>query len=217
MQTVFESEYQHYTTVIMANGEIPFGEVPLTFLRRAERIICCDGAIEKLLQLGLQPNVIIGDLDSISPTLRQQYRHIIIEDKNTEYNDLQKSLKYCISNNYNNIAIVGASGLRDDHNIANLAILDLYSDKIDVLMVGNKGVFSFISAAATFASVPGQAVSVFCLDGKAVFSFHDLKYPVHKRKFRYLWEGSLNEALSNHFTIEITGGKGIIYRCYYSE
>lgn len=214
MNNVFEKELQVYSTVILANGELPEGEIPLRFLKQAERIICCDGAVEKLLQLGFEPMVIVGDGDSISEKNIEKYKNSLLIDDSTDYNDLQKSLKYCQSNKYNKIAVLGACGLREDHYLANLSILDMYSETMDLLMVGNKGIYSFISARRDFDSFPGQAVSVFCLNAQASFTFTGLRYPVHDRKFNYLWEGSLNVAIGDSFSIDIEGGKGIVYRCY---
>lgn len=214
MNFISEEEYKRYSTVILANGEVPEGEVPVAFLRSAERIVCCDGAVDKLLQLGFEPTVIVGDCDSISEKNREKLKLKIVADKSTDYNDLQKALKHCKSNKYNNIAVLGAGGLRGDHYLANLSILDMYSDTMDLLMADNEGVFDFISSKRNFASFPGQEVSIFSLNMQAVFTFAGLKYPVCNRKFNYLWEGSLNVATGDSFSIDIKGGKAVVYRCY---
>ena len=52
--------------VIVANGKFPDNSVPLEILNNAKYIIACDGATDKLLKNGYKPNLIIGDLDSIS-------------------------------------------------------------------------------------------------------------------------------------------------------
>ena len=214
MEKLFAHELSHYPTVIVGNGETPQGEIPLLFLQRAQFIVCCDGALDKLLHIGIKPNIVIGDCDSISEEKRQQFQDIIIEDQDEEYNDLQKALKYCMKQQLGPVAVLGASGLRDDHQLANLSILNMYSAKMDLIMVSNYGLFSFISEDTTFASLPGQEVSVFSFDGQAIFSFEGLQYPVHNRRFTQLWEGSLNKALGEHFTVKISGGRGLVYREY---
>ena len=212
MEKLFAHELSHYSTVIVGNGETPQGEIPLLFLRRAQFIVCCDGALDKLLHIGIKPNIVIGDCDSISEEKRQQFQDIIIEDQDEEYNDLQKALKYCMKQQLGPVAVLGASGLRDDHQLANLSILNMYSAKMDLIMVSNYGLFSFISEDTTFASLPGQEVSVFNFDGQAIFSFDGLQYPVYNRRFTQLWEGSLNKALGDSFTIKISGGRGLVFR-----
>ena len=52
--------------VILANGNFPTHPVPLQTLQGAKTIICCDGAAESLINSGRTPDIIIGDLDSLS-------------------------------------------------------------------------------------------------------------------------------------------------------
>ena len=212
MEKLFAYELSRYTTVIVGNGETPQGEIPTRFLQRAEVIVCCDGALDKLLKISVKPDVVIGDCDSISEERRQQFKDIIIEDKDEECNDLQKALKYCKRENYKHIAVLGASGLRDDHQLANLSILNMYAEQMDLIMVSNYGLFSFISEDTTFSSTPRQEVSVFSFDGQAEFTFSGLQYPVHQRRFAQLWEGSLNIALGERFTVKISNGRGLVFR-----
>ena len=212
MEKLFAYELSRYSTVIVGNGEAPQGRIPLLFLQHARFIVCCDGALDKLLQIGIKPNIVIGDCDSISEEKRQQFQDIIIEDKDEECNDLQKALKYCLRQQFGPVAVLGASGLRDDHQLANLSILNMYAEQLDLVMVSNYGIFSFIDKGTTFTSIPGQEVSVFSFDGQAVFSFEGLQYPVHNRRFSQLWEGSLNKALGERFTIKVSNGRGIVFR-----
>ncbi|GHT25599.1 hypothetical protein AGMMS4957_20700 [Bacteroidia bacterium] len=71
----------------MANGAFPEHPLPLSVLRNADRIICCDGATEHLLHFGRTPNFIVGDLDSISADLRLQFADILIQIAEQETND----------------------------------------------------------------------------------------------------------------------------------
>lgn len=212
MEKLFAHELSRYSTIIVGNGETPKGEIPLLFLQRARTIVCCDGALDKLQHIGIQPDIVIGDCDSLSDEAWTRYKDIIIEDPDEECNDLQKALKYCIEQKLGPVAVLGASGLRDDHQLANLSILNMYAERMDLIMVSNYGIFSFIDKDTTFASVSGQEVSVFSFDGQAVFTFEGLQYPVHNRRFTQLWEGSLNKALDERFTVKISGGKGLVFR-----
>lgn len=212
MENLFAHELTHYSTVIVGNGETPQGKIPLQFLQCAHFIVCCDGALDKLLSIGVQPDIVIGDCDSLSNEARAKFKDIIIEDPDVECNDLQKALKYCIKQQLGPVAVLGASGLRDDHQLANLSILNMYAERMDLIMVSNYGIFSFIDKDTSFASVSGQEVSVFNFDGQAIFSFEGLQYPVQDRRFTQLWEGSLNKALDERFTVKISGGRGMVFR-----
>ncbi|MEG2070219.1 MAG: thiamine diphosphokinase [Bacteroidales bacterium] len=211
----FLTELADYKTIILANGEIPQTEIALQFLQKADYIVCCDGAVENLIKLSLQPDVIVGDCDSISKEYYKKFNSIIHPDTDPEYNDLQKSIKFCMAIQKTKIAILGGFGLREDHALANLGILCMYAREIDIIMVTNHGIFTPISQSSVFSSFPGQQVSIFCFDSQNTFTFHHLKYPVINRKFNYLWEGSLNEATGKHFSIDMNGtGIAVVYRTY---
>lgn len=204
-----------YKTVIVANGVFPSCSRALEFLRHAGHIICCDGAVGKLTAAGFTPSVVVGDLDSLSPDERQRWSDRLHPDYSTEYNDLQKALKYAIAQQMDNIVLLGCAGGREDHFIANLSIMATYGDRLNLLMVTDNGLFRSIRQTTTLPAVPGQQVSVFAKDETLPLTFHGLKYPVSHRCFRHLWEGSLNEATKNAFTIEMHGeGVVVVYQTW---
>ena len=112
--------------VILANGNYPSHEVPLGYLGRADLIVCCDGAVEKLVTNGLEPGIIIGDLDSVTPALKRKYAGIIVQDLDQDTNDLTKAVNWCVDRNYYNLVILGATGNREDHTIGNISLLAEY-------------------------------------------------------------------------------------------
>lgn len=204
-------------TIIFANGEPSTDWHTHKLLQNAHCIVCCDGAVQKLLKLGYEPHIIIGDCDSITPELKEHYQNIIIRNGDEEYNDLQKALRYVISLGKQKVAILGGGGYRDDHALANLSIAALYSQQIDILMITQYGIFVPIQKTTQFLTTPGQQVSIFSFDNSATFTFHGLRYPVKNRKFQYLWEGSLNEAIDKNIVIECTGGNAMIYFAHQKE
>ncbi len=212
----------NYETIIFANGDIPTHSIPLEILKNAKNIVCCDGAIVKLLQLGFVPTAIVGDMDSILPSIKQQFEHLLFQDKSEEYNDLQKAIHYCIEQKWFKIAILGGFGLREDHAIANLSIMmqyvleynDVTYNELDIEMFTNHGVFSAFSETKTFSSYPKQQISIFSFNQNSQLTFEGLKYPVRNRSFHYLWEGSLNEAIAEQFTIQCSRGEVIVFKNY---
>ena len=195
-------EFEHFTTAIVANGEVPSSELSIRLLRKMKRIICCDGALQKLLSINIIPDVVVGDGDSMDEEELLRYKIPYYADKSEEYNDLQKALKYCIAKGYDNIVLLGCGGLREDHFIANLSILVMYSEKMRLAMLTEHGVFNVMRGTSIFRSVPGMQVSVFPSNLHTNLSFSGLKYPVNNRSFNWLWEGSLNEAVGDAFTVE---------------
>lgn len=203
-------EFEHFTTAIVANGEVPSSELSIRLLRKMKRIICCDGALQKLLSINIIPDVIVGDGDSMDEEELLRYKIPYYADKSEEYNDLQKALKYCLANGYNDVLLLGCSGLREDHFIANLSILVMYSEKMRLVMLTEHGVFNVMRGTSIFCSIPGMQVSVFPSNPQTKLTFDGLKYPVKNRSFNWLWEGSLNEALGDAFTVEADDEEAVV-------
>lgn len=199
--------------VILANGEYPTHKVALSILTNSRYIVCCDGAINKLSQTNIIPQAIVGDCDSLSIENKTKYSEIIHQVQEQETNDLTKSVSYCLSINKPNIIILGATGKREDHSIANISLLADYIDKTeDICIISDYGVFNAINRNSTFSSYQGQQISIFSID-TAEITTSGLKYPIEKRIFTNWWQATLNESVSDNFTIK-TDGKIIVFRSF---
>jgi thiamine pyrophosphokinase len=206
-----------YHTVIIANGSFPQHPVPLSFLRKASRIVCCDGATETLLKHALEPDYIVGDLDSLSLDLQQRYRHLLYHDSNQETNDLTKAVHFCAERQWNEITILGATGKREDHCLGNISLLADYAEYANIQMITDYGVFFPLLKSGRFESFAGQQVSIFNLTPDTVFTFHGLKYPLAGQKLSSWWQGTLNEAIGNEFAVEMNDGKVLVFREHITE
>ena len=205
---------QNFKTIILANGAFPKHKIPLSFLHWADRIICCDGAINNLLEIKLEPDYIVGDLDSISETIKKRFHSILHHNPDQETNDLTKAVRFCIMNGWNRITILGATGKREDHSMGNLSLLTDYGEYSQVQMLTDYGVFNPQTKSSVYESYSGQQVSIFSLTPTSFFSSSGLVYPLEKRSFTSWWQGTLNEASSNSFSIEINEGKALVFREY---
>lgn len=198
-------------TVILADGLFPSHEIPLGYLRSAERIVCCDGAAESLLDFGLEPFSIVGDCDSLSPEIVEKYGDRIFRVEEQETNDLTKSVNWCVERNYRDLVILGATGKREDHTIGNISLLTEYARKAKVIMVTDTGFIYPVLETSEFKSFPGQYISIFSLDPETEVTSYGLKYPLNRRKLRSWWEATLNECDGRSFRLEFTGGPLIVF------
>ena len=202
-------------TLILANGRFPEHPALLDKLRCANTIICCDGAVQKLLDFGREPSVIIGDLDSISEENKIRFADILIHNPDDETNDLTKAVNFCISKGIDTLEILGATGFREDHTLGNISLLADYMGRLtSVKMLTDHGVFTPISRSTTFESFPDQIVSVFSLMPETLITTDGLAYPIANRAFRSWWEGTLNRSIGVQFTVAIDAGKVIVFQGY---
>jgi len=227
--------------LILADGAFPTTTHRQELLKRAEAIICCDGAIGKLLDFGREPVAIVGDMDSISPELKAQFADRLHQVSEQETNDLTKAVEYCISKGYDEIAILGATGLREDHTLGNIALLADYAPRLkSVCLLTDYGrIDAFRSGmcvddfnvpgldamapevcttrngaftVARFQSFQGQQVSIFALTPDAQISSLGLKYSLENRTLTSWWQGTLNESAGEQFSLSIDQGVLLVYR-----
>ncbi|GHT04869.1 thiamine pyrophosphokinase [Bacteroidia bacterium] len=205
---------QNFQTVILADGSFPEHEIPLSFLQQAGRIICCDGATEKLLKFGWNPDYIVGDLDSLSEELKARFSPILFPNPEQETNDLTKAVQFCIDHEWNEITILGATGKREDHTLGNLSLLTDYAEKVQIQLLTDYGIFVPQLKSEDYESYPGQQVSIFSLTPATLFTTQNLVYPLKNRALSSWWQGTLNEATTDSFSLTIDHGKILVFREY---
>ncbi len=198
-------------TVILADGSFPHHQIPLSILRNASRIICCDGAALSLIESGLEPKAIVGDCDSLTQGILNKYNDRIFKDTEQETNDLTKAVKWCSERGYDDIVILGATGKREDHTIGNISLLAEYAQYINVKMITDTGIFYPVLKGGSFKSSPGQQVSIFSINPETKITSSGLLYPLIKRKLKNWWEATLNEATGDYFELEFEKGKVIVF------
>ena len=86
--------------------------------------------------------------------------------------------------------------------------------KVKVEMITDSGVFIPILGTTQFDSHKGQQVSIFPITPDSRITTHGLKYAVQNRQFLSWWQGSLNEADGDNFTIEFDTGKLIVFKTH---
>jgi thiamine pyrophosphokinase len=193
------------STIILANGAFPKSQQLLDLLDAIEQIVCCDGAVNKLIESGREPSIIIGDLDSVSKKYKNQFQDILIPISDQNTNDLTKAINWCTAQGIDEVIIMGATGEREDHTIGNIALLTEYHKKIKVKILTDNGVFIPISKSTSFNCEPGQQISIFSLNPNIEITSTGLKYPLQKLALKAWWMGTLNETISNKFKIEFEG------------
>ena len=80
--------------VILCNGEFPRKEYPLYLLKSADVIVCCDGSrnVQRLERLGLEPTVIVGDMDSTPRAVKEKYADRLVRVEEQDDNDIAKAI-----------------------------------------------------------------------------------------------------------------------------
>ena len=199
----FDIDLYQPEAVIVANGEFPSASVMHRWIDRAPLVVCLDGAANRLLQQGYRPHLIIGDGDSIQPGLAQRYGLEFIRVDEQETNDLSKAVRYLHRRGCRRLMMLGITGRRDDHTLGNISLLVYYLQMgVKAVAVTDWGTFVPCRGNALLKTTKGQQVSIFNYRATG-FKSNDLVYPPYDTTM--LWQGTLNEAKSDHLSIQAEG------------
>ena len=233
MRTIYPEKYEP-EAVILCSGDYPTHPFPLSLLQRTNRVVCCDSATFGFVQHGGVPWRIVGDCDSIlSPSndaeqaILERFRPLITHVAEQDSNDQTKAVRFCQSQGLRRLAIVGATGKREDHTLGNISLTIEYMRMgMEVRIYTDHGVFipcegdischvsipndfHFVSDAD--ASRPKSTqVSIFNITANR-YATNGLRYPFSQ--LGNWWQGTLNEAIASPFSIS-ADGEYILYVNY---
>jgi thiamine pyrophosphokinase len=115
--------------IIIANGQIHDSDFCQSQVTPTDLVICADGGAGNALALGLTPDVVIGDLDSLDESLRsrleKEHCQFIAHPARKDETDLELAVKYAAEQGAQEMLILGALGYRLDHALANVLLLAL--------------------------------------------------------------------------------------------
>lgn len=208
------SNYQP-TTIIVADGKFPIHEIPLKALADANIVVCCDGAATKVDMHGITPTAIVGDLDSVSDSLKKKYSDRLFHYPEQDSNDLTKAVKWCLERDYKDITIIGATGLREDHTLGNIGLLTNYARLgANIKMLTDTGFLIPMLKSSKIESYKGQQVSIFSPNNRTMITTKNLRYPIDNRALEEYWMGTLNESLDEWFELQFDVGYLIVFLKY---
>ena len=198
--------------VILCDGAFPTEPYPLYLLDSADGVVCCDGALVKLLSHDPQarPLVIVGDMDSLSPDLQERFAACLYHETEQDYNDLTKAMRYVLEHypEAMDITILGATGLREDHTIGNLGLLMEYTRMFElggrrVSAVSDYGTAFAITDSCDLHLGEGRRISIFSADNSLRITSTGLQWPLDDVVFDAWWKATLNRTtapiVSLHF------------------
>ena len=181
------------TAVIVGNGQFPKKEYPLYLLESADYVVCCDGALDTYLRhfrnrTLRRPDVVIGDMDSLSKKAAAKFSDIAVRIEEQETNDQSKAFHYILEHfpDVDTIHILGATGKREDHTIGNLSLLMEYAREmrrqdcgrtVFVDIVSDWSTAFAITDSCTLDVGEGRSVSIICPDNSLNIKSEGLVWP----------------------------------------
>lgn len=124
--------------LIIANGASCSFELLGQLLEWSPIVIVLDNAIDRVLQLDIKVDVLLGDFDDdFNPEIykEKQFPLEIVHTPNQDKTDLEKAFDYLIEKGHKAVNVVWATGKRADHTITNITNIVSYRNKLKIVIL----------------------------------------------------------------------------------
>ena len=170
-------------------------DMPAEPIGSEDYIIAADGGLAHLQKLGLAPNEILGDFDSLGYTPADAQVFPVEKDDT----DAMLAVRRGLQLGYRNFILYGSlDGPRLDHTVANFQTLQFLADRDAAgYLVGKNQIVTLVkNGTLVFPETAEGILSVFCLGADAEgVSLKNLHYPLEDGKLT----AGFPLGVSNHF------------------
>lgn len=113
---------------VIASGTIKEYDYCKRILSLADKIVAADGGAGHLRKMNLVPDIVIGDLDSMDKETRMflalNQIALITHPVDKDATDTELAVQWAIESNASSITLLGVTGTRIDHTLANIFLLE---------------------------------------------------------------------------------------------
>ncbi len=206
--------------VIIANGDLEDLDFYQRLIKADDFIVCVDGGSGHALDLGLKPDLVIGDLDSLRADdqvkIKQLKPQLIKHPAAKDKSDLELAIDKAVEMQPDQILIIGAlGGARADHAFVNLLLLHFpLSHDIPACIVDRRQEIRLVKSEVVIEGSTGDYLSLFSLVAESSGIFTEgLKYPLRGGSLYFASTlGLSNELAESRAKITITSGLLLVIR-----
>jgi thiamine pyrophosphokinase len=200
---------------IIANGEPDFPDLITSAIGLDDLIICADGGSNHAVNLGIKPNLIVGDMDSISTASLDQFKKCGTEirqfPRDKDASDLELALQAAIEYSPSEILCMCVLGRREDHSLTNTFLIGRYAglgNKISILGAAWQAQFVTSRLPCTFTGSAGDILSLIPMVATASgVTANGVKWPLDNASLP--WGSSRtvsNEFIAEQVSVTLTDG-----------
>lgn len=200
-----------FDAVICLNGDLP--TVDDIELIGHHPMIAADGAANTLVQAGILPEFVIGDLDSITESTLTALQGVseLVHDHDQDTTDFEKALRFAERQMWKRLCIVGIHGGDFEHTLNNWSVLvrmgrDLHLTAYDRgrYAIPMYESFSYYALQDELLSLVPQPQARITTSGLVWNITDDLLALGHR-------EGARNRAQEHHVTVEVHEGSLLFF------
>ena len=199
--------------VLVANGPLEWNEALQKLCADATSLFAADGGANHLARIGIRPSAVIGDFDSIRPSVRAWLgESALIHRPDQDRTDLDKALSYLLDEiSFSRLTVLGVLGGRIDHEIGNLTLLGARSLGQNLIFRDSTSTLIAASGKFNLPAQSGETWSFWTLDPSVLVTIKGTRWPVEGVSLN-LRPSMSNIAEADSIKINAEGGPVFIYR-----
>ena len=196
------------TGVLFTGGLSPDFTTVKEIIHSADIIVAADSGFDSAIKMGIKPDIIIGDMDSVNNTsLLSEYpkNKVLKYLRDKDETDTELGILYLSQNKYDNIILIGGGAGRMDHFLGIVFLFD--RDLSPNLWYTDNTRFQKITGYSKIHSMKRQLVSFFPLGNIGCSMKSDgLKWPLDNLRWEKGDMGLSNLVTKDPFSIEMIHG-----------
>ncbi len=197
--------FENYN-LLFCNGDPPRRERLVRLVPHPASVVCADGGAQKAIICGYEPDLIVGDLDSLDSSGNHLASAEIVRIANQDNTDMEKTLDVMLERGMNNIVVAAFSGGRIDQTLANIQIGFEYSRKCRIVLADD-GYLIFPVTDSFVGSFPtGNTISILPMNDDTEVSSDGLLYELDGGLMQKGGHGVSNRINRENFSISVHRG-----------
>jgi thiamine pyrophosphokinase len=205
--------------LIIANGAACSKELMGQLLEWSPLVIVLDSAIERVLELGIKVDVLLGDFDrgfDAESYKEAQYPLEIVFAPDQDKTDLEKAFDYLIGRKIPAVNVIWATGKRADHTITNITNIVRYRGLLKIVILDDHSKVFLLPPRFEKWYTAATPISLIPIGKVAGISTKNLKYGLQDEELHIGYRtGSSNEVVADGMVlIEHREGDLLLMECF---
>ncbi len=175
-------------------------------IKDTDFIVCADGGLDHCLNMGLKPDLIVGDFDSYGRKPQGFDAPVITYPVEKDFTDTNTALLEAAERGCDDFLLVGVSGTRLDHTLSNIGLLEtarrmgfraIFADSHNIMFSAQKHQLVHGRPGTNISLIPIEPVKGITLKG--------FKYPLENAEidlYKTIWVSNVLACETGEITFE---------------
>ncbi len=199
------------SALLILNGDPPSKTALRALAAQVDLVVAADGGANSARRFKIRPDLIVGDLDSITPATRRHFRSVeTIFDPSQETTDFEKALAVLRTRKFRDIVVVGAAGGRLDFTLGNFVSIFKFTASLNLTFRGDDWFAVPVSRRLRLFLPEGTTVSLLPFGSCSGISLTGFRYPLRNASMRGGATGLSNVAVKRPCEIRVRSGNLLV-------